>query len=154
MTPITTTEARIFCGWRYGPGYALYDLGPADEEALLMPEFRYHAVWRDGLLVGFACFGGDAQIYGGPYQSPGLDFGCGLDPALCGQGQGTAFITAIIDFAQTNFVPPLLRLTVACSNLRAIRTYERAGFSVKKKFAGMTRGGIYPFLLMTRPRAF
>jgi RimJ/RimL family protein N-acetyltransferase len=150
LSPITPDDARIFCGWRYGPGYALYDMSPADEGPLLTPEFRYHAVRRDAALVGFACFGEDAQVYGGPYAGPGLDIGCGLDPALCSRGQGAAFLAAITDFASRTFAPPLLRLTVAGSNLRAIRAYERSGFEVKRRFAGMTRGGIYPFLLMTK----
>lgn len=150
LTRVTPEDAEVICGWRYGPGYGLYDLGPADRDAFLAPDYLYYTVWRDGRLVGFACFGEDAQVYGGPYGKPALDLGCGLAPELCGKGLGPAFFGAIVAFACRTFRPRLLRLTVAASNLRAIRVYERAGFATSSRFAGMTRGGTHPFLLMTR----
>ena len=150
LSLITAREAEIFAGWRYGPGYGLYDMADEDAVRMMLPRLRYHAVRRDGGLVGFACFGEDAKVVGGPYRLPALDFGCGMDPKLCGQGLGAGFITAIATFASQVFQPPLLRLSVAWANLRAIKTYERSGFTVGQRFAGMTHGGTHTFLIMTR----
>ena len=150
LTPVSISDAQEVCSWRYGPGYGMYDMSDDDLTMLLAPAFGYFAVRRDGALAGYACFGEDAQIYGGPYHISALDIGCGMKPALCGQGGGLAFFQAIVDFARQRFRPKLLRLTVAAANLRAMAVYERAGFVQKRRFAGMTRSGIHSFWVMTR----
>lgn len=148
LSPITAADALSFSRWRYGPGFGMYDMADEDAQGLLPPALRYHGVRRNGALWGFACFGKDAQVLGGPYGQAALDMGCGLDPALCGQGHGLAFVQAIAAFAQEQFASPRLRLTVAADNRRAIIVYERAGFTATARFPGMVRGGIHRFVVM------
>lgn len=150
LAPLGRREAEEICDWTYGPGYGLYDMTAQDLPVLLSPDMGYYAVWDGKSLAGFACFGLDAQIYGGPYERAGLDLGCGMAPSLCGQGLGLDFFSAIVAFACRRFRPPMLRLTVAADNHRAITVYERASFIRRARFAGMTRGGVHSFLLMTR----
>jgi RimJ/RimL family protein N-acetyltransferase len=156
LRPLSAAQAKTICRWRYAAGYGLYNMSEDDLDCLLSPAFAYHGVCRGDQvetaedLIGFACFGQDAQVHGGPYSQPALDLGCGLDPALCGQGLGQDFVAAIIAFASRRYAPPLLRLSVAQANHRAITVYERVGFIVRRRFIGMTRSGVYPFLVMTR----
>lgn len=150
FTPVTVADATEFCGWRYGPGYGLYDLGVADLAPMLHPDRNYYSVRLDATLIGLACYGEDARICGGPYDPGPLDFGCCLAPALVGQGWGMAFVKAVVDFAETHFSPQTLRLSVEVGNARAIRVYAGLGFETRRRFAGMTHGGTHRFLLMTR----
>lgn len=150
LKPVGASDAQAISRWRYGPGYAMYDMADEDVPMLLAPAFGYFAVRRDDDLTGFACFGQDAQIYGGPYHISALDIGCGMRPDLCGQGLGLEFFQAILAFAIPHYRPPLLRLTVAAANGRAMEVYRRAGFVEKRRFAGMTRSGIHSFWVMTR----
>lgn len=148
---MTHPDARAISGWRYGPGYALHDLRADDAGPMMDPRFQYHAIRAGDALAGFACFGEDARVGGGPYAGKALDIGCGLAPERCGKGEGPAFVAAVIAFAERHFAPPLLRLSVPERNERAKRVYLKAGFSVVRRFAGLTRSGTHPFLLMTRP---
>ena len=100
-------------------------------------------------MSGLACFGAGARVPGGNYRQPALDFGCSMAPELVGQGFGRAFVGAIVAFAWRRFQPSGLRLVVPAANLRAITVYRANGFVAGERFAGMLRGGIYPFLQMT-----
>jgi [ribosomal protein S18]-alanine N-acetyltransferase len=150
LTPVTAAEAALICRWTYGPGYRMCDFTPADLAAMLDPRYLYHAVRRGAGLAGVACFGEAAQVVGGPYAGAALDLGLSLHPALVGQGLGKQFVAVVAAFAADTFAPPLLRLSVATTNDRAIRVFEGAGFVVERRFAGIARGGAHPFLLMTR----
>jgi RimJ/RimL family protein N-acetyltransferase len=141
FAPITASEARAIVGWRYEGPFAAYDCPPDEAEAtlrlMLEPTNRYDAA-RDagGELVGYCCFGADARVPGGDYaDETALDVGLGLRPDLTGRGLGAAFVEAIAAFARTQFQCRHLRLTVAAWNRRAIRAYEKAGFTQTHAFA-------------------
>lgn len=148
--PMTEDAAVCICGWTYPAPYAMYDLEAGDVAMLMDPELHYHAVYAGPILAGFACYGEDAQVIGGRYPNAALDIGCGMDPARVGQGQGGAFVAAIIDYACTTWRPGLLRLSVATFNHRAIAVYRRAGFHAIGCFVGTTRGGTATFQTMVR----
>jgi ribosomal-protein-alanine N-acetyltransferase len=64
---------------------------------LLRPDYHYYAVHdATGVLVGFCCYGEDAQVAGGDYAAPALDVGMGLRPDLVGQGRAHGFLQAIL----------------------------------------------------------
>ena len=77
--------------------------------------------------------------------------GLGLRPDLTGRGFGLAYLEAGLAFAEQRFRPSRFRLSVATFNERAIRVYERAGFTPLRTFDHATNGGIHQFLEMTRP---
>jgi RimJ/RimL family protein N-acetyltransferase len=103
-------------GWRYEPPYDFYD---GDVEPVLNPERFFAARDDDGALVGFYYF----------EQKPdALEYGLGLRPDLTGRGRGLRFFLDGLEFGRRRFAPPVVRLSVAAFNRRAIAVYERAGF--------------------------
>ena len=121
LWPTVRADGDLFCTWRYGGLYAMYDQRPELRANYLEPSFRYHSVTNDkGALVGFCCFGADARVLGIAYDDSALDIGLGMAPGLTGQGHGAGFVAAIVDFAHGNFRPGALRLTVAAFNRRAV----------------------------------
>ena len=155
--PMDDEVAREIATWRYDPPYDFYNAtsDPNDLEELLDPRRRedsYFAAFDEGgELVGFFCFGTEAQVPGGDYPDGGVvDVGLGLRPDLAGRGLGLGFQLAGLEFARRRFGPDSFRLSVATFNERAILVYERAGFRRAEVFAHSTNGGEHPFLLMTR----
>src|SRR5262245_13252455 len=100
---MTERAARDISTWRYPDQDAFYNPDEASLEgyiaSLLDPHYAYYAIYEEAMLVGFCCFGEDAQVPGGDYCPPDtLDIGLGLRPEWTGQGRGTAFLAAILAF--------------------------------------------------------
>ena len=98
-------SARTILSWRYEPPYDFYNLNPDDAEeairALMDPQNAYYTLSNQlGDLLAYCCFGADAQVRGGDYGVPALDIGLGVHPDLTGQGEGPAFVDAVLEFAQ------------------------------------------------------
>lgn len=136
---MTAEEARVVLGWRWPDVAALYepDLSRMEEEVewLLTPEYHYHAV-RDGggELIGFCCFGDDAQVVGGDYALDALDVGLGLRPDLVGRGLAQEFLGEVMAFGVAQFAATSVRATVAADNQRSLRMFLRAGFEETQRF--------------------
>ena len=134
--------------WHYDGVYAFYDMDqdPEDQDELLNPhswEETYHSVVDEtGVLEGFFCF---------EKTGDGLDIGLGLRPDLTGKGLGMAFLEAGLVFAREKFRPSFFQLEVATFNQRAIRVYEKGGFTPTEVFMNETNGGLYEFVRMVRP---
>jgi ribosomal-protein-alanine N-acetyltransferase len=148
IRPMSPHEALVVAAWQYEPPYSFYDwTADADDLAeLLGKETRegkyFSAVGADEELVGWFAFS---------YEGDCVGVGLGLRPDLTGRGLGLAYLEAGLAFATQRFTPDRFRLSVATFNERAIRVYERAGFSPLRTFDHATNGGIHPFLEMTRP---
>jgi ribosomal-protein-alanine N-acetyltransferase len=131
-------KANEIIQWRYLPPYDLYNLSEEALAGLLNPTYRYHQVEdQEGYLVGFCCFGEDAQVPGGDYwvgEPTILDIGVGLNSELVGKGMGKDFVRAILDFAIIHYQPVKLRATIAQFNQRSIRTFQNLGFEISKIF--------------------
>jgi RimJ/RimL family protein N-acetyltransferase len=138
--PITEAYARAIVAWRYPGQYAIYNVDESDAETdvqiLLDPQLAYFAVLDPGGdLVGFCCFGPDAQVPGGNYANQeALDVGLGLRPDLAGQGRGLGFLEALMAFAQTRFGATRFRATIAGFNQRSRRVFEKAGYVETQRF--------------------
>ena len=157
LHPITEPDAREISGWHYEEPYSIYDGDPAAVPSLLDERFAYHSV-RDerGELVGYFCFGEDAQIPEGRqlglYNEDALDIGLGMKPDLTGKGIGPAFVSAGLQYTRQHYAPAALRLTVAAFNERAIRAYQKAGFESMTAFGGgMATGGREWLLMLNHP---
>lgn len=154
FTRITEAEAREVLSWRYPEIGTVYDPNPGDFEldvaALLLPEYHYHAVHdHTGALVGFCCFGPDAQVPGGDYAVPALDIGLGMHPSRLGRGLSHGFLQAILDFGRGQFDPDLFRATVADFNVRSQGMLVRAGFVIVQRFRTDSSGPV-EFLVLLR----
>jgi RimJ/RimL family protein N-acetyltransferase len=151
------THARSILTWRYDPPYDLYDPGAGNAEetvrVFLNPEYAYHAILAvDGALVAFCCFGVDAQVQGGAYGADALDIGLGVRPDLTGQGQGSVYVQAVLDFAGRTYASPAFRVTVAAFNERALRVWERAGFQRVGQFQRDRDGRSFVVLVREKAR--
>lgn len=149
--PMDEATARAIHGWRYAPPYQIYDLAAEPVEdlvrAFLEPQNAYYAIRdEEGEVVAYCCFGPDARVPGGDYGPDALDVGLGVRPDLTGQGQGAAYVQAVLDFAHRRWSPPAFRVTVAEFNLRAQRVWEKAGFRQAQRFGRSTDG--MPFVVL------
>jgi [ribosomal protein S18]-alanine N-acetyltransferase len=152
---MTAIQAREILTWRYTGLYAVYNPDEATlEEGVAMmldPRNTYHAIYEGAMLVGFCCFGEDAQVLGGDYSLPdALDIGLGMRPKLTGQGKGAAFLAAILEFAQRQYRVKYFRATVAAFNRRSQRMFEKAGFQYVQNFIS---DGAIPFVVMVKEAA-
>jgi len=160
FAPMTEAEACAVLHWRYPAVDILYSPDPSrfeeDLAALLRPDYHYHAAHNPaGDLVGFCCFGEDAQVPGGDYGLPALDVGLGLHPDLIGTGLSHSFLAAIIAFGAKKFAPEFFRATVAAINRRSLRLFERAGFYIVQSFlSGEVRPHCFYVLLRAAPQVY
>lgn len=139
------TEALAIADWHYPPPYSFYDWRADNEDAALLLDERrrrgrfFSAFDEDHALVGFFEF----QVKGDD-----VIVGLGLRPDLTGRGLGREFVEAGLAFAREKFQPTRFRLSVAAFNERAIRVYERAGFTPLRTFDHETNGRVHRFLEM------
>jgi ribosomal-protein-alanine N-acetyltransferase len=150
-------DATETATWRYTDQYAIYnpDEGKQEEYVawLLEPRYAYHSVYEGDVLVGLCCFGEDAQVSGGDYSlQDTLDIGFGMRPDLTGQGRGTAFLAAILSFANSHYNVTHFRTTIATFNLRSQRVFEKAGFTRVQKFVSHSDSPL-EFVVMVREAA-
>ena len=137
FSPIDEPAAREIVCWRYDPPYDIYNLEDSDEaiEYALDPQYNYFAMRNEsGALVGFCSFGEDGQVPGGDYAADALDIGMGIHPDFTGQGLGSDFVLAVLDFARREFRPITFRVTIAAFNQRAQRVWVKNGFQLIQTF--------------------
>lgn len=151
--PMDEESARAIVTWCYEAPYDIYNLntGNADQvvSCFVDPVNAYHAIVDgEGRLVGYCCFGPDAQVPGGDYDKPALDVGLGVHPDLTGLGLGGAFVDAVLCFARQELAPSEFRVTVAEFNERAQRVWKKAHFRSEQRFKRVPDGA--PFVILTR----
>lgn len=100
----------------------------------------------EGELAGYCCFGLEARVPGVEEEKDTLDVGYGMRPDLVGKGFGSAFVTAIVDFAVDEFSPRRLRLLILTWNQRSRKVAEALGFQK----TGIVRSEEGDFLVMMR----
>jgi ribosomal-protein-alanine N-acetyltransferase len=157
--PMSEEDARAILQWRYEAPYSIYNPDPEnldeDLKGFLDPRYAYHSiVTEQGELVGYCCFGLDAQVPGGDYTEDALDVGAGLRPDLTGRGLGPSFLNAILDFAGEKFEPVAFRATVAAFNRRALRAWEKLGFQPVQTFASRVHSDGLKFVVLIREASF
>lgn len=137
--------AQQIVTWRYDPPYDYYNPDPDRakqniQRFLDRPE-DYAGIYDEHRqLMGYCCFGAEAQVTGGNYTDGALDIGVGLHPDLTGKGNGKAFFSAILDFSATKRSPGAFRVSVAEFNHRAIRLYVNMGFAKTDRFISRIDG--------------
>jgi [ribosomal protein S18]-alanine N-acetyltransferase len=147
IAELTQQEADEIAGWRYDPPYDFYDwsadVDDLDEllDAAKRGDRYFSARDGTGALVGFFVLGCEEGIAG---------IGIGLRPDLTGRGLGLSFLENGLAFAKKRYAPDRFRLNVAEFNRRAIKVYERAGFTRTRSFVHETNGGVFSFVEMER----
>ncbi len=172
FTPITVADAQAILAWRYDPPYTAYNTrmdenGGYDYVAAMLdsrsPYFAARiasdADWARKPPDGFFAFGSACEVGSEPetpaaphlYRADGsITIGLGLRPDLTGRGLGLAYVEAGMALAREQYRPSQFRLFVYAWNQRAIRVYERAGFSGAGRAGATGPDGQPAFIEMTR----
>lgn len=146
FVPMTVLVAReIADTWKYPRPYDFYDgtADPDDYDDFVSPAawpMHFFQVWSGGDLIGF---------FAGSPEGETCGISLGLHPGRTGSGHGLAFLRAGLAHLATLVDGGLqVTLEVAEFNQRAIRIYERAGFTAIRRFDQDTNGGTFPFVAM------
>ncbi|MFF2912835.1 GNAT family N-acetyltransferase [Paenibacillus sp. NPDC057934] len=148
VVPMENSHAEDICQWSYEPPYNIYGWMPWKQMEELGIEFgdpqlrseQYVSVLNDeGDLCGFA------QLF--PMEGV-VRLGIGMRPELCGHGMGQHFVRAIVQAAVLRYPGREVDLEVLTWNQRAIRTYQKSGFTISDTYERMTPTGSKPFYCM------
>lgn len=147
LTPMTEAYAAEIVSWQYSAPYDIYNLTKGDIATeinmLLSTDSPYYAVLDEGgELVGFCCYGSDAQVPGGDYRNEAVDVGLGMRPDLVGQGLGAEFVQVVLSYAEIKTGALRFRATIAAFNSRCRRLFEKAGFQQEQVFKGAGADGM------------
>lgn len=154
---LTIEEAKKINTWTYEEPYSLYSFSGEKEVIEELLDGTYYGCCDDqGDLIGYFCFGANAQVPGGRDANlyggeDVIDIGLGMKPALTGKGIGKEFFQAGIAFATKEFNAKMFRLSVATFNTRAITLYKNIGFKQGTIF--LSRGREFMFMEYERPSA-
>ncbi|MCL2839130.1 MAG: GNAT family N-acetyltransferase [Defluviitaleaceae bacterium] len=134
VSEMTTGYARLISTWAYDDMYAVYnhDDGFIDE---CMDGMHFAFTNRDGMLLGYFCFGKEARIptiEENAYDDNFLDIGLHMHPDLIGKKRGSLFLNICLDYARKNFNTNYFRATIASFNERAINLCLKSGFYSQK----------------------
>ncbi|MEH7458251.1 GNAT family protein [Bacillus sp. JJ1127] len=148
---LTEAEAKEINTWKYEEPYSIYSFSGSEETIEELLDGTYYGCCNEsGELVGYFCFGENAQVPGGREanlytEEDTLDIGLGMKPELTGKGMGKSFVQAGMNLAKEQMQPKKIRLSVAGFNKRAITLYQQVGFTVEITFFSRGR----EFILMT-----
>jgi GNAT superfamily N-acetyltransferase len=149
LRPLVAEDLPDLLTWQYEPPYDVYNMGHGfvdgrvDETTLakaveyfLNPAYHFYSLVNadSGTLTAVVSYGLDGQVPGGDYREDALDIGFAVRPELTGQGLGSDFVDAVIEFAIHTFQPAQLRVTIADFNGRARRVWEKHGFQPISSF--------------------
>lgn len=148
VIPMEETHAAEICRWEYEAPYNIYGWLPWEQMKQLEIEFgdpeirrqQYVAVIdKQGELAGFAQY----------FPLSGVTrLGIGMKPEFCGHGRGVDFVGAIVQEALHRTPDNEIDLEVLTWNNRAIRAYQKAGFTITDLYERRTPGGMEPFYCM------
>lgn len=149
-------DADKIMTWKYEAPYNFYNMTD-DQETLkeLMDGTYFSAYNQDEELVGYFCYGKNAQVPAGTkanlYSDDSLlDIGLGLRPDLTGKGYGTCFLNKGMAFAENKYDIKGFRLSVATFNQRAATLYNQVGFVPKGLFVNKSGKTEVEFLVMEK----
>ena len=157
--------ATIVDTWKYEKEYSIYDYSNEadhmlDEEGWgrgifavlnqendLIGELSIEFIDLQGQFTNYRDFGNETLI-----NNRELWIGFGLRPDLVGQGYGTKFVMACVEYAiqSSRYRGEYVRLGVALFNQRAFKTYEKAGFEKFEQATGEISGKTFECAYMRK----
>lgn len=135
--PMTHDDAQAIVQWRYPAPYDIYNLSEEAVPPLVDRHLQYYAARAKDELLGLCCFGLEARVPGGRYNSERadvLDIGLGLRPDLTGKGLGRWYVGCVLHHGWVLHQPVLFRATIAGFNRRSQRVFEQWGFKTTHFF--------------------
>ncbi|HEX8036439.1 MAG TPA: GNAT family protein [Ktedonobacterales bacterium] len=151
--PMRWRDALTISRWHYDGPYAFYDMSLLVLLGVVAVQWVLRSIRQLEFYGAYAERGGREQLIGVfSFLRHGntIEIGLGLRPDLTGQGIGLPFVLAGLEYARTHSAPKRFQLIVAAFNTRAIRVYERAGFTPVRTFTDYHRGRPYAAILMER----
>ncbi len=152
MDSLTSEEVLL---WEYSETMKVLGFSENNVNHKILGKGQFYSV-RDSEynLLGYYCFCEDAKLKSGYEYNVYDDFTCtdigvALNPELCNKGYGFIFLVKALEFARDNFYTDMFRTTVPIYNKRAIRIYEKAGFSIGKVFEHIMGNKKMKFAVMT-----
>jgi [ribosomal protein S18]-alanine N-acetyltransferase len=146
ITKMSQKDAELVATWKYDGIYSFYNAenDKEDLEELLNESDRgdnYYSVHTTfNELIGFFTFTRSGNT---------IEMGLGLAPPLTGNGLGLEFVNKGIHFIESHYSNiNKVVLSVATFNKRAIKLYEKVGFSCTSNFMQHTNGSQFPFQRM------
>lgn len=151
--------------WKYEKEYSIYDysneadhmldedgwgrgiFAVLDQEGDLIGELSIEYYDAQGQYTNFLDFDDEALI-----NVRELWIGFGLRPDLVGQGRGTEFVMACVEYAtqKSHYPGEYVRLGVALFNQRAIKVYEKVGFEKFEQTVGEISGQTFDCAYMRK----
>jgi len=127
LKPLTLEIAQEISQWEYEAPYDAYSFkGTSDAYLLDEATWGTEQFYLDcgGTVIGQAAC---------QYEGNGLWVGWSMAPELCGNGNGAAFVKKCVsELRRVKNHQGRVLLRVSARNRRAIRAYEKAGFSYVK----------------------
>ena len=134
--PMTEDEKYQIAAWQYTGEYALYNMPPYEEDLKAKSGFASPA------FVGFSFYDGEKLVgFTTLYEEEQeVMVGIGVVPAFCSRGYGQEMIRITCDVSGKLYPNKALYLEVRSWNARAIRCYEKAGFTIDGEAFTQTTG--------------
>lgn len=143
------TYANTVSKWHYDGVYSFYDMAADEDDLRILMDTNN---WRDMIkailneddeLVGWAAF---------YTENDEFRLSLGLSPDLTGQGLGEEFVSECVNYAISHYelTQCSIKLAVALFNQRAIKVYQRAGFTETNKTIRDTPIGQLDFIEMEK----
>jgi [ribosomal protein S18]-alanine N-acetyltransferase len=150
FVPLRLRDVVVVARWRYPGQYAFYNSTMREMLAIWLAQAALRLLGRTVYYSVLGLRGELAGIFSFVLRGAVVEIGLGMRPDLTGLGLGQEFVAAGLAFAREQFVPAGFRLDVARFNERAIRVYERAGFTATRTFERRLHGKPYEFVEMVR----
>ncbi|KWX80804.1 acetyltransferase [Paenibacillus riograndensis] len=146
--PMDVAHAAEICQWVYKPPYNIYGWMPWEQMQALGVEFgdpRLRSEQYVSVVNGQGALCGFAQLF--PMEGV-VRLGVGMRPDLCGHGMGHLFMNAVVKEALKRYPDREIDLEVLTWNQRAIRAYQKSGFTITDTYERRTPTGDKPFYCM------
>ncbi|KRF03221.1 acetyltransferase [Paenibacillus sp. Soil766] len=147
VVPLTESASQELCTWSYPAPYAIYNWPSWATMLDNQSEFADPRI-RDEQYCGVVDESGTLQGFVQFFPIVGVTrLGLGLRPDLCGKGVasrsglGKQFVQLLIAEAQHRNAEHEIDLEVLVWNERAIRTYQRVGFTITDTYEKLTPTG-------------
>jgi ribosomal protein S18 acetylase RimI-like enzyme len=139
-TKMTDEIAQQISLWKYEGDYAIYNLPSYDE----MKEKNYGMLNKEK-ANNYICYLNEEEVaaYSSmkEMENKRVFIGIGLKPEYCGKGLGNYFLSDSLNEIKKRYPDCIIYLEVRSWNQRAIKAYEKIGFTMINKVIKPDRFG-------------
>jgi len=149
FVPMNEKYANDVASWHYDDVYSFYDMASDEDDLRILmdtknwPDIIRAVLNENDELVGWAAFYTENDEFW---------LSLGMRPDLTGQGLGEEFVSACLEYAGSGceLTKGTIKLHVAVFNQRAVKVYQRAGFTETNRIIRTTHIGPVDFIEMEK----